>query len=144
MCTNLTCKVNYATVYLYITKTSPICQQYWSLMKIFSNIIDCAKFVDVSGCLKPSGVQASQLFFERKAESMGMWLLYSLFHISVNPNLTRKCCHQQSCFPFVVFLQNCVLNFHKHGMQGKSLHTQQVTAEVADGSKIFHLLGSHG
>ena len=29
-------------------------------------------------------------------------------------------------------------------MQGKSLVTQQVTAEVADGTKVFHLLGSHG
>ena len=44
----------------------------------------------------------------------------------------------------LVYLQNCVLSFHKHGMQGKSLVTQQVTAEVADGSKVFHLLGSHG
>lgn len=44
----------------------------------------------------------------------------------------------------MVYLSNCVLSFHKHGMQGKSLATQQVTAEVADGSKIFHLLGSHG
>jgi len=44
----------------------------------------------------------------------------------------------------MVFLSNCVLSFHKHGMQGKSLVTQQVTAEVADGSKVFHLLGSYG
>ena len=44
----------------------------------------------------------------------------------------------------MVYLTNCVLSFHKHGMQGKSLVTQQVTAEVADGSKVFHLLGSHG
>lgn len=44
----------------------------------------------------------------------------------------------------MVYLSNCVLSFHKHGMQGKSLVTQQVTAEVADGSKVFHLLGSHG
>ena len=29
-------------------------------------------------------------------------------------------------------------------MQGKSLVTQQVTAEVADWTKVFHLLGSHG
>ena len=46
--------------------------------------------------------------------------------------------------PISVFLQNCVLSFHRHGMQGKSLQTKQVTAEVADGSKVFHLLGSHG
>ncbi|CAI8010512.1 Mitogen-activated protein kinase kinase kinase kinase 5, partial [Geodia barretti] len=44
----------------------------------------------------------------------------------------------------MVFLSNCVLSFHRHGMQGKSLATQQVTAEVADGSKVFHLLGSYG
>jgi hypothetical protein len=31
----------------------------------------CAKFVDVTGTLKPSVMQANQLFFERKAESMG-------------------------------------------------------------------------
>jgi len=28
--------------------------------------------------------------------------------------------------PPTVFLSNCVLSFHKHGMQGKSLVTQQV------------------
>ncbi|XP_064394786.1 mitogen-activated protein kinase kinase kinase kinase 5-like [Halichondria panicea] len=44
----------------------------------------------------------------------------------------------------MVHLSNCVLSFHRHGMQGKSLATQQVTAEVADGTKVFHLLGSHG
>lgn len=44
----------------------------------------------------------------------------------------------------MVYLSNCVLSFHRHGMQGKSLATQQVTAEVADGSKVFHLLSGHG
>uniref|UniRef100_A0A1X7UZT5 non-specific serine/threonine protein kinase n=1 Tax=Amphimedon queenslandica TaxID=400682 RepID=A0A1X7UZT5_AMPQE len=73
----------------------------------------CAKFVDLNGTMKPSGKQASQIYFDKKTESM-------------------------------VYLQNCVLSFHKHGMQGKSLITQQVTAEVADSSKVFHLLGSHG
>ena len=34
-------------------------------------LIDCAKFVDITGNLKPSGIQASQLHFDRKAESMG-------------------------------------------------------------------------
>ena len=29
-------------------------------------------------------------------------------------------------------------------MQGKSLATQQITAEVKDNSKMFKLLGSHG
>ena len=43
----------------------------------------------------------------------------------------------------IVRLQDCVLSFHKHGMQGKSLLTSQITAEVSDPTKIFRMLGSN-
>ena len=34
-------------------------------------LLDCARFVDRSGTLKPAELQASQLYFDNKAESMG-------------------------------------------------------------------------
>jgi serine/threonine protein kinase len=42
----------------------------------------------------------------------------------------------------IVKLNDCVLSFHRRGMQGKSLLTSKVTANVMDPSKVFKLLGS--
>ncbi|KAJ7988727.1 hypothetical protein DPEC_G00312220 [Dallia pectoralis] len=42
----------------------------------------------------------------------------------------------------VVSLQDSVLAFWKHGMQGKSFKSNEVTQEICDPSRIFRLLGS--
>ncbi|XP_011613099.1 mitogen-activated protein kinase kinase kinase kinase 5 isoform X3 [Takifugu rubripes] len=42
----------------------------------------------------------------------------------------------------VVCLQDSVLAFWKHGMQGKSFKSNEVTQEISDPSRVFHLLGS--
>ncbi|KAL3872660.1 hypothetical protein ACJMK2_035874 [Sinanodonta woodiana] len=42
----------------------------------------------------------------------------------------------------VVCLQDSVLAFHKHGMQGRSFKANEVTQEICDKSRIFRLLGS--
>ncbi|XP_071802348.1 mitogen-activated protein kinase kinase kinase kinase 5-like isoform X3 [Asterias amurensis] len=42
----------------------------------------------------------------------------------------------------LVVLQDSVLAFHKHGMQGRSFRTNEVTQEICDRSKLFTLMGS--
>ncbi|XP_046332321.1 mitogen-activated protein kinase kinase kinase kinase 5-like isoform X4 [Haliotis rufescens] len=42
----------------------------------------------------------------------------------------------------VVCLQDSVLAFHKHGMQGRSFKANEVTQEICDRSRTFRLLGS--
>ncbi|XP_051775901.1 mitogen-activated protein kinase kinase kinase kinase 5 isoform X3 [Erpetoichthys calabaricus] len=46
------------------------------------------------------------------------------------------------CIESVVCLQDSVLAFWKHGMQGKSFKSNEVTQEISDSSRVFHLLGS--
>ena len=41
-----------------------------------------------------------------------------------------------------VRLRECILIFHRHGMQAKSLVDEEITAEVFEESKVFNLLGS--
>ncbi|XP_061462606.1 mitogen-activated protein kinase kinase kinase kinase 2 isoform X2 [Rhineura floridana] len=43
----------------------------------------------------------------------------------------------------IVCLQDSVLAFWKHGMQGRSLESSEVTQEVTDESRVFQVLGAH-
>ncbi|KAB1251459.1 Mitogen-activated protein kinase kinase kinase kinase 2 [Camelus dromedarius] len=43
----------------------------------------------------------------------------------------------------VVCLQDSVLAFWRHGMQGRSLDTNEVTQEITDKTRIFRVLGAH-
>uniref|UniRef100_S4RZ24 Mitogen-activated protein kinase kinase kinase kinase n=1 Tax=Petromyzon marinus TaxID=7757 RepID=S4RZ24_PETMA len=43
---------------------------------------------------------------------------------------------------FIVCLQDSVLAFWKHGMQGKSFKANEVTQEISDHTRVFRLLGS--
>uniref|UniRef100_UPI00358F8CE3 mitogen-activated protein kinase kinase kinase kinase 5-like isoform X2 n=1 Tax=Myxine glutinosa TaxID=7769 RepID=UPI00358F8CE3 len=42
----------------------------------------------------------------------------------------------------IVCLQDSVLAFWRHGMQGRSFRTNEVTQEISDKSRVFRLLGS--
>ncbi|XP_068577586.1 mitogen-activated protein kinase kinase kinase kinase 5 isoform X2 [Cebidichthys violaceus] len=46
------------------------------------------------------------------------------------------------CIETVVCLQDSVLAFWKHGMQGKNFKSNEVTQEICDRSRVFRLLGS--
>jgi len=43
---------------------------------------------------------------------------------------------------FLVCLQDSVLAFHQHGMQGRSFKANEVTQEICDRSRVFRLLGA--
>lgn len=50
--------------------------------------------------------------------------------------------HFDSTVQSLVCLQDSVLAFHKHGMQGRSFKANEVTQEICDKSRKFRLLGS--
>ncbi|CAG2236949.1 Traf2 and NCK-interacting protein kinase,Germinal center kinase 1,Mitogen-activated protein kinase kinase kinase kinase 4,Serine/threonine-protein kinase pakG,Serine/threonine-protein kinase mig-15,Serine/threonine-protein kinase 26,Mitogen-activated protein kinase kinase kinase kinase 3,Serine/threonine-protein kinase 4,Serine/threonine-protein kinase 3,Serine/threonine-protein kinase pakB,Serine/threonine-protein kinase MST20 [Pyricularia oryzae 70-15],Serine/threonine-protein kinase 24,Serine/threonine- len=50
--------------------------------------------------------------------------------------------HFDSTVQSLVCLQDSVLAFHKHGMQGRSFKANEVTQEICDKSRTFRLLGS--
>ena len=50
--------------------------------------------------------------------------------------------HFDSSVQSLVCLQDSVLAFHKHGMQGRSFKANEVTQEICDKSRTFRLLGS--
>uniref|UniRef100_A0AAQ4NQG0 Mitogen-activated protein kinase kinase kinase kinase n=1 Tax=Gasterosteus aculeatus aculeatus TaxID=481459 RepID=A0AAQ4NQG0_GASAC len=77
---------------------------------------------------------------------------------TVNPNSTsswfteasenscrgRSPCLQvnECCSCLSVCLQDSVLAFWRHGMQGRSFKTNEITQEISDSTRIFRLLGS--
>lgn len=42
----------------------------------------------------------------------------------------------------IVCLQDSVLAFWRHGMQGRSFKSNEITQEISDNTRIFRLLGS--
>uniref|UniRef100_A0A8C8SDP4 Mitogen-activated protein kinase kinase kinase kinase n=1 Tax=Pelusios castaneus TaxID=367368 RepID=A0A8C8SDP4_9SAUR len=73
--------------------------------------------------------------FER---SVRMVNLCGALKSSLAPELTFN-------FPIetIVCLQDSVLAFWKHGMQGRSLEGNEVTQEITDKSRVFRVLGAH-
>uniref|UniRef100_A0A8B9EZ53 Mitogen-activated protein kinase kinase kinase kinase n=1 Tax=Amazona collaria TaxID=241587 RepID=A0A8B9EZ53_9PSIT len=69
---------------------------------------------------------------------------------TVNPNSTSswftETGHILLTFDFqiesIVCLQDSVLAFWKHGMQGRSFRSNEITQEISDNTRIFRLLGS--
>ncbi|XP_060711795.1 mitogen-activated protein kinase kinase kinase kinase 2 isoform X3 [Hemiscyllium ocellatum] len=56
---------------------------------------------------------------------------------SMAPELSFRFCVQT-----VVCLQDSVLAFWRHGMQGQSLHSNEITQEITDETRMFRVLGT--
>ncbi|XP_064622128.1 mitogen-activated protein kinase kinase kinase kinase 5-like isoform X3 [Lineus longissimus] len=74
---------------------------------------------------------------------------YDNFVKVVNMNGRLKSSRKQQAelhfdFPVesMVCLQDSVLAFHKHGMQGRSFRANEVTQEICDRSRVFKMIGS--
>uniref|UniRef100_H2YUY7 Mitogen-activated protein kinase kinase kinase kinase n=1 Tax=Ciona savignyi TaxID=51511 RepID=H2YUY7_CIOSA len=76
------------------------------------------KIISLTGKLKSSRKLASELHFD--------------FPYDETPNI-----------PPIVCLQDSILAFHEHGMQGRSFRNNEVTQEICDRSRIFRLLSCY-
>uniref|UniRef100_H2YUY5 Mitogen-activated protein kinase kinase kinase kinase n=1 Tax=Ciona savignyi TaxID=51511 RepID=H2YUY5_CIOSA len=76
------------------------------------------KIISLTGKLKSSRKLASELHFD--------------FANDETPNI-----------PPIVCLQDSILAFHEHGMQGRSFRNNEVTQEICDRSRIFRLLSCY-
>ncbi|XP_072350639.1 mitogen-activated protein kinase kinase kinase kinase 5-like, partial [Scyliorhinus torazame] len=64
-------------------------------------------------------------------------------------NMHGELCHRMGtemtfrfCVQTVVCLQDSVLAFWRHGMQGQSLQTNEITQEITDETRMFRVLGT--
>uniref|UniRef100_A0A8C7G4A8 Mitogen-activated protein kinase kinase kinase kinase n=1 Tax=Oncorhynchus kisutch TaxID=8019 RepID=A0A8C7G4A8_ONCKI len=96
----------------------------------------------------PGTMQATQLdrdtvLIVLESESIGIY--YILPRISLlQPHTT--CVEDFVCdftVVWLVCLQDSVLAFWKHGLKGRSLHTNEVTQEITDESRVFQVLGTN-
>ncbi|NWW25316.1 M4K3 kinase, partial [Falcunculus frontatus] len=109
---------------LYTTETSVVHVTQLERDTILVCLDCCIKIVNLQGRLKSSRKLSSELTFDFQIESIG-----ELGFII-------------SCSFLPVCLQDSVLAFWKHGMQGRSFRSNEITQEISDNTRIFRLLGS--
>ncbi|NWT94691.1 M4K3 kinase, partial [Urocynchramus pylzowi] len=101
---------------LYTTETSVVHVTQLERDTILVCLDCCIKIVNLQGRLKSSRKLSSELTFDFQIESIVFFL--------------------------AVCLQDSVLAFWKHGMQGRSFRSNEITQEISDNTRIFRLLGS--
>ncbi|NXH40958.1 M4K3 kinase, partial [Dicaeum eximium] len=111
---------------LYTTETSVVHVTQLERDTILVCLDCCIKIVNLQGRLKSSRKLSSELTFDFQIESIGLSL----------------CLKTDSCSFLPVCLQDSVLAFWKHGMQGRSFRSNEITQEISDNTRIFRLLGS--
>ncbi|NWW64778.1 M4K3 kinase, partial [Ifrita kowaldi] len=109
---------------LYTTETSVVHVTQLERDTILVCLDCCIKIVNLQGRLKSSRKLSSELTFDFQIESIG------------------KLGFIISCSFLPVCLQDSVLAFWKHGMQGRSFRSNEITQEISDNTRIFRLLGS--
>ncbi|NXE95807.1 M4K3 kinase, partial [Menura novaehollandiae] len=106
---------------LYTTETSVVHVTQLERDTILVCLDCCIKIVNLQGRLKSSRKLSSELTFDFQIESIGKL---------------------DFCSFLPVCLQDSVLAFWKHGMQGRSFRSNEITQEISDNTRIFRLLGS--
>ena len=91
--------------------------------------------MNLQGKLKSNKRQTSELHFDFPIDNIGKTdLKFDHIKAFYTYYVTILC--------FAVVLADSVLAFHKHGMQGRSFKTGEITQEICDRSRVFKLLGS--
>ncbi|NXJ71386.1 M4K3 kinase, partial [Rostratula benghalensis] len=113
---------------LYTTETNVVHLTQLERDTILVCLDCCIKIVNLQGRLKSSRKLSSELTFDFQIESIGK--LDFIFISNIWCSLLPVC------------LQDSVLAFWKHGMQGRSFKSNEITQEISDNTRIFRLLGS--
>ncbi|XP_058019085.1 mitogen-activated protein kinase kinase kinase kinase 5 isoform X3 [Ahaetulla prasina] len=96
-----------------------------------------------TGCQQLDAIHVSQL--ERDTVLVCMDRFVKIVNLHGKLKSSKKLASELSfdfCIESVVCLQDSVLAFWKHGMQGKSFKSDEVTQEISDETRVFRLLGS--
>uniref|UniRef100_A0A8C8CXB1 Mitogen-activated protein kinase kinase kinase kinase n=1 Tax=Oncorhynchus tshawytscha TaxID=74940 RepID=A0A8C8CXB1_ONCTS len=70
----------------------------------------------------------------------GTEIMFSIHHQIIATGVRFLC---DITVVWLVCLQDSVLAFWKHGLKGRSLHTNEVTQEITDESRVFRVLGTN-
>ncbi|XP_060549820.1 mitogen-activated protein kinase kinase kinase kinase 5 [Pantherophis guttatus] len=96
-----------------------------------------------TGCQQLDAIHVSQL--ERDTVLVCLDRFVKIVNLHGKLKSSKKLASELSfdfCIESVVCLQDSVLAFWKHGMQGKSFKSDEVTQEISDETRVFRLLGS--
>ena len=91
--------------------------------------LDNITIVNSQGKPRTSRRTLSELHFDCEVRSLGKKRKYSKYLFII------------VCF-FKVCLQDSVLAFHEHGMQGRSLKDNEITQEINDQTRSFRVISS--
>uniref|UniRef100_A0A6Q2X978 non-specific serine/threonine protein kinase n=1 Tax=Esox lucius TaxID=8010 RepID=A0A6Q2X978_ESOLU len=120
-------------------------------MALFESCLGCLYghcFCDHSVCLPSAGQAVDAIHVTQlERDTVLVCLDKNLKIVNLQGRLkSNKKLASELSFDFtigsVVCLQDSVLAFWKHGMQGKSFKSNEVTQEISDPSRVFRLLGS--
>ncbi|XP_067319240.1 mitogen-activated protein kinase kinase kinase kinase 5 isoform X2 [Anolis sagrei] len=96
-----------------------------------------------AGCQQLDAIHVTQL--ERDTVLVCLDRFVKIVNLHGKLKSSKKLASELSfdfCIESVVCLQDSVLAFWKHGMQGKSFKSNEVTQEISDETRVFRLLGS--
>ncbi|XP_077790700.1 mitogen-activated protein kinase kinase kinase kinase 5 isoform X2 [Podarcis muralis] len=96
-----------------------------------------------AGCQQLDAIHVTQL--ERDTVLVCLDRFVKIVNLHGKLKSSKKLASELSfdfCIESVVCLQDSVLAFWKHGMQGKSFKSDEVTQEISDETRVFRLLGS--
>uniref|UniRef100_A0A670HM86 non-specific serine/threonine protein kinase n=1 Tax=Podarcis muralis TaxID=64176 RepID=A0A670HM86_PODMU len=107
------------------------------------NLNSASSWFTETGCQQLDAIHVTQL--ERDTVLVCLDRFVKIVNLHGKLKSSKKLASELSfdfCIESVVCLQDSVLAFWKHGMQGKSFKSDEVTQEISDETRVFRLLGS--
>uniref|UniRef100_A0A8C5TB23 Mitogen-activated protein kinase kinase kinase kinase n=1 Tax=Malurus cyaneus samueli TaxID=2593467 RepID=A0A8C5TB23_9PASS len=117
--------------------------QKFMLIKVKLQLLSCSLYLVMTYTTETSVVHVTQL--ERDTILVCLDCCIKIVNLQGRLKSSRKLSSELT-FDFqiesIVCLQDSVLAFWKHGMQGRSFRSNEITQEISDNTRIFRLLGS--